>query len=158
MENNSILLLILNCVITIIGGAICTHAIWRVQKKVETADEKESSLRNSAVYSASKKDELIYCQMASAAQNLWRAVVEQDKYIGPLNVVSWFNFENTAQLAVENEKMRTLLAKFSADLAVFDVFSKSDVCIAAECSRLFVIVEAYNLFNCRMRLLGWVFI
>ena len=153
MKDDFIWQFVLNCCVTIVS-AICAFVAWRAKRNIADASAKESSLRNSAVGSSIKKDGVIYGQMITASKNLWHAIAEQDNYIGPLNIVSLFKFENSAKLALENEKFRMLLSKFNAELTSFDAFSKSEVCMSAEQARLFVPTVAYNIYTCRMKLLG----
>ena len=139
--------------IAAIASWIGTFLVWRSKRNFEAKRTKEESLRNKAVDSSLRRDELLFQKRADAAAMLWRAVVAQDRYVGALNVLSFLKFDGLSKCAMINSSLRELLAKVVPNPEEAMSFNTTSEALSAESTRLFIPDVAYQMYECRMKLI-----
>ncbi len=136
-----------------IASWIGTFLVWRSKRNFEVKITKEESLRNKAVDSSLRRDELLFQKRADAAAMLWKAVIAQDRYVGALNVLSFLKVDGLSECAVTNSNLRELLAKVVPNPGEAMSFNTTSEALSAESMRLFIPDLAYRMYECRMRLI-----
>lgn len=136
--------------ITSWGGAFFS---WRVKRNIDAEKIKEENLRSKTIDSGLRRDELLFQRRLDAALALWRAVIMQDRYVGALNILSFFKFEGLAETAMENEQMRNLLEELIPDSDRVLNFYQTKEAIEAEAIKFLLSCNAYRMYECRTNLI-----